>query len=148
MSLNTSLAKKNNSLSSILNDFMEEPWKEWFNDGLATRSLTLPRVNISESSDSYTLSLAAPGLQKKDFKIDVQGNLLTISAEKEESKEEKEEKYSRKEYNFSSFSRSFTMPDEVQMDKIEAGYENGVLKIILPKNEKIIKKAQKTIAVK
>jgi HSP20 family protein len=146
MSINT-LSKRANGLTATLSE-MFEPWSEWFNDGLASKSLTLPRVNISEDKDSYQLSLAAPGLQKKDFRIDVEGNLLTISAEKQESKEEKEEKYTRKEYNYSSFSRCFTMPEEVQMDKIEAGYENGVLRLVLPKTEKAIKKAQKSIPIK
>jgi len=134
-------------LTSTFNDFFE-PWSEWFQDGAFSRSLTLPNVNISEDKSSYNLELAAPGLQKKDFKIDVEGNLLTISAQKEESKEEKEEKYTRKEYNYSSFSRSFTLPEEVQQDKIEASYDNGILKLALPKNEKASQKNQKTISVK
>jgi HSP20 family protein len=71
------------------------------------------------------VSLAAPGMKKEDFKIDVDGNMLTISSEKEETKEEKEKKFTRKEYNYSSFSRSFTLPDEVNKEKIDAKYEDG-----------------------
>ena len=108
-----------------------------------------PAVNITEGKSGYNLELAAPGLQKKDFKIDVNGNLLTISAEKEEKKEEKkDEKYTRKEYNYSSFSRSFTLPEEVQQDKIEASYDGGILKLALPKNEKATEKNHKAITIK
>jgi HSP20 family protein len=95
------------------------------------------------------VSLAVPGMKKDDFNIDVEGNMLTISSEKEESKEEKEDKYTRKEYNYSSFSRSFTLPDEVNKEKIEAKYEDGVLKLMLPKKEEAKKLAAgKHIAVK
>ncbi len=138
-------------LTTSFNDFFE-PWSEWITDGALGKSLMQPAVNITESKSGYNLELAAPGLQKKDFKIDVNGNLLTISAEKEEKKEEKkdekEEKYTRKEYNYSSFSRSFTLPEVVLQDKIEATYDGGILKLTLPKNEKAAEKNSKTIAIK
>ena len=95
------------------------------------------------------VSLAAPGLKKSDFKIEVEGNMLTISSEKEESKEEKETRYTRKEYSYTSFSRSFTLPEEVNKEKIDAVYEDGVLKLTLPKMEEAKKAAAtKHIAVK
>lgn len=144
MSLKT-LAKPGN-LTSVFSDFFQ-PWNEWFLDGTANKALTLPRVNIIEDDASYNLSIAAPGLHKKDFKIDLDGNLLTVSAQKEESKEEKEQSYTRREYNFSSFSRSFTLPEEVMQDKINATYDGGILKLMLPKNEKALKNGQKTIPV-
>ena len=137
---------KTGGLTSVFNDFFE-PWNEWFQDGIAGKALSVPRVNISEDKAGYNLSVAAPGLHKKDFKIDVDGNMLTISAQKEESKEEKEQAYTRKEYNYSSFSRSFTLPEEVQMDKINATYDGGILKLTLPKTEKAVKAATKTITV-
>jgi HSP20 family protein len=90
------------------------------------------------------VSLAVPGMEKEDFKIDVGGNILTISAEKEENKEEKDKRYNRREYNYSSFSRSFTLPDEVKQENIQATYENGVLALLLPKKVE----AGKAIAVK
>jgi HSP20 family protein len=121
------------------------PWNEWFDNGNSwDRVMKVPAVNVKESKDNYTVSLAAPGLKKEDFKIDIEGNMLTISSEKEETKEEKDEKFTRKEYNYSSFSRSFTLPDEVNKEKIEAVYQDGVLKMILPKNEQ----AQKVAAAK
>ena len=134
-------------VSLPLNDFFE-PWSEWFGDGVLPRSITMPTVNVTEDKDKYQLALAAPGLTKKDFKVDVNGNILTISAQKEESKEEKDKTYSRREYNYSSFSRSFTLPEEVEADKIDAGYEEGILKIVLPKNANTGKKNQKAITVK
>ncbi len=99
------------------------------------KMLTVPAVNIVENNNDYKVTVAAPGLKKSDFKIDVDGNVLNISAETEEKKKEKEEKYTREEYNYSSFSRSFTLPDDVSKEKIEASYADGVLKLILPKKE-------------
>jgi HSP20 family protein len=91
------------------------------------KASTVPSVNVTEADNEYRISVAAPGLQKEDFKLEVDGNMITISAEK------KEEKVTRKEYNFTSFSRTFTLPDNVMSDKIEAHYENGELKLKLPK---------------
>jgi HSP20 family protein len=76
-------------------------------------------------------------LKKDDFKIDVDGDVLTISSEKEESKEEKEKKYTRKEYNYSIFNRSFTLPEGTDKEKVEAKYDDGVLKITVPRNKEI-----------
>ena len=119
----------------LFNDFFMNPWQDWFSGGLPAKPLAAPLVNISERKEDYLVSLAAPGLQKKDFKIDVEGNLLTISCELEDTVEEKEEKFSRKEYSYSSFERSFTLPDEVNKEKIDARYNEGILEIKLPKKE-------------
>jgi HSP20 family protein len=108
----------------------------------------VPAVNITENKNDYTVSMAVPGMKKDDFEIDIDGNMLTISSEKEESKEENDEKYTRKEYNYSSFSRSFTLPEEVNKEKIEAKYEDGVLKLVLPRKEEAKKTEAKHIAVK
>ncbi len=143
------LSKATERMPSLFNDFFK-PWNEWLdNGGLWSRVSNTPAVNITEEKDDYLVSLAAPGLKKDDFKIDVEGNTLTISSEKEEKKEEKEAKYTRKEYSYSSFERSFTLPDEVNKDKIEARYEDGLLKLILPKREEAKKMSvSKHIAVK
>jgi len=100
---------------------------------------TVPSVNVTEADKEYKISVAAPGLQKDDFKVNVDGNMITISAERSTRSEEKEEKFTRKEYNYTSFSRTFTLPDNVMADKIEARYENGELMLMLPKmvDEKI-----------
>jgi len=143
------LSRGNDILPSFFDDFLK-PWNEWFDGGsFLGRTLTTPSVNIIENKEDFNLSLAVPGMKKEDFKIDVTGNLLTISCEKEEKKEEKDVRYSRKEYNYSSFSRSFTMPEDVNYEKIDATYEDGVLKLSLPKKEEAKKlTVNKQIAVK
>lgn len=109
----------------------------------------MPAVNVTEDPDHYTVSLAAPGLKKSDFHIDIEGNMLSISSETEEKKEVKEEKYTRQEYSYSSFSRSFNLPEDVKQDAIDAVYEDGVLNIRLPRKEEAKKTtASKRIAVK
>ena len=140
------LAKLSERMPSVFDDFFK-PWNEWFDGGVWGRTMNVPAVNITEQKDEYLVSLAAPGLKKEDFKIDVDGNMLTISSEKEEKKEEKEEKYTRKEYSYSSFSRSFTLPEEINQEKIDAKYEDGVLKISLPRKEEAKKLSAKQIAV-
>lgn len=144
------LARTNDlMIPSVFDDFLR-PWNDWFDGGsYLTRPTTVPSVNVVESKDDYKLSLAVPGMKKSDFKIDMTGNLLTISSEKEEKKEEKDENYSREEYNYSSFSRSFTLPEEVNKDKIDATYVDGILKMVLPKKEEAKKlTVNKQIAVK
>jgi HSP20 family protein len=143
------LSKKIERLPSIFDDFFR-PWNDIFrsNEGWE-RLMTVPAVNITDSKDYYNLSLAAPGLKKNDFKIDVEGNILTISTEKEQNKEEKTDQFTRREYSYSSFSRSFTLPEEVNKEKIEAAYEDGLLKVSLPKKEEARKLAtSKHISVK
>ena len=134
---------------SLFNDFFK-PWNEWFDNGdLLERIMTVPAVNVTEKPDHYTVALAAPGLKKDDFKIAIEGNMLTISSEKEEKKEVKDEPFTRKEYNYTSFSRSFTLPEDVKQDAIGARYEDGVLSIQLPRKEDAKKlTASKMIAVK
>jgi len=133
--MNRQLARRTERLPFLLDDFFMNPLQDWFSGGLSAKPLAAPLVNISERKDDYLVSLAAPGLQKKDFKIDVEGNLLTISCELENTVEENEEKFSRKEYSYSSFERSFTLPDEVSKEKIDARYNDGILEIKLPKKE-------------
>ena len=137
------------SMPSVFEDFFK-PWSQWFDDGgLTNRRMNIPAVNIKENGNHYTVTLAPPGLKKDDFKIDVEGNMLTISSEKEENKEEKDEKFTRKEYSYSSFSRSFTLPEDVKQEAIDAHYENGELKIMLPRREELKNGAgTKRIAVK
>ena len=108
-----SVSKPRSLFPVVFDDFFR-PWNEWFdNDTLLNKVSTVPAVNITENNNEYKITVAAPGMKKSDFKIDVDGNLLTISAETEETKEEKEdERYTRKEYNYTSFSRSFNLPEK------------------------------------
>jgi HSP20 family protein len=129
------LTRKNDFFPNVFEDFFK-PWNEMVGTGgLWGKTMTMPAVNITEDKDTYKICVAAPGLEKKDFNIDVEGDMLTISSEKEERKEEKEERLTRREYNYSSFTRSFTLPEAVIADKIEAVYVGGELKVILPKKE-------------
>ena len=126
-----------------------KPWNDWFEkSSLLGKMTTVPPVNIIENEDRYVLSLAVPGMKKDDFKISLEGLMLTISTEKEEEKEETEEKFTRREYNFYSFSRSFTLPEDVKPEYIEAKYEEGLLKIVLPRKDEVKRAAAtKQIAV-
>ena len=142
------LTKATEPLPSVFDDFFK-PWNEWFNGGFFGKIQAVPAVNITDNKDDYQVSVAVPGMKKSDFKIDVEGNMLTISSEKEESSEEKDARYTRKEYSYSSFRRSFALPEEVNQEKIEASYQDGVLKVMLPKKDEAKKLAvSKHIAIK
>lgn len=147
--MSTRALTKATAVPSLFDDFFK-PWNEWFDDTrFLGRVMTMPSVNITEDTNHYNVALAAPGLKKDDFKIDIDGNMLTISSEKEEKKEEKDERVTRKEYSYSSFSRSFTLPEDVKQEAIDAKYEDGVLNIRLPRKENGKKAAaSKRIAVK
>jgi HSP20 family protein len=106
-----------------------------------------PATNVIENENGFELELASPGLSKEDFKINVENQVLTISSEKEVNSEQKEKNYTRKEFMISSFSRSFTLPKSVDIDRIKAEYKDGVLKVELPKREEENTKIQKQISI-
>jgi HSP20 family protein len=110
-------------------------------------SLSIPAVNIKETDELFEIQLAAPGLKKEDFKIDLTNGKLNISVEQKEENEVKEERFHRKEFSFKAFSRSFKVPSLVDTEKIEAIYEDGVLNLSLPKKEEAKPKEPKLIAV-
>lgn len=116
---------------SILGEIFNE---EVFNK--VSNRVSMPAVNLVESDNSYEIHLAAPGLKKEDFKISLENKVLTISSEKSTENEELEDKFTRKEYSYSSFSRSFTLPENTDIEGIEAKYEKGELRLNLPKKEK------------
>jgi HSP20 family protein len=133
--LTNSLVRRSSLLPSILNNFIT-PWNDLFDESnVDLWNINVPAANIEETKDSFKVSLAAPGMKKDDFKVDIVGDQLTISSEKKEEKEEKDATYSRREYNYSSFCRTFTLPEGVIQDKIDAKYEDGLLKLTLPKSE-------------
>lgn len=148
----SNLIKKNPfSVMSLFDDFFTKDLFDWSNKNFAEFGSTLPSVNIKESDADYKLELAAPGLKKEDFKINLDGNLLTISSEKKEEKEDKDKegRYTRREYNYQSFSRSFTLPENSKTDDIKAEYKDGVLNVLIPKKEvKPIEPKAKQIEVK
>ena len=110
---------------------------------------TLPAVNIKESKDDYMVEVAAPGMKKEDFKITLDNNVLMISSEKETSHEEEEKdgSYSRREFSYQSFQRSFTLPNSVEQESISASYKDGVLMISIPKKEEAKQKPVKEISI-
>jgi HSP20 family protein len=95
---------------------------------------TLPAANIAENEKGYQIELAVPGYRKEDFKVKVDNDMLTISAETKSETNEKQKEYTRQEYSYSSFARSFRLPDNVKDDAISAKYDNGILKLDLPKS--------------
>ncbi len=95
----------------------------------------IPAVNIKEENDKFILEMAAPGMKKDDFQINLDNYQLTISSERSEKKEDKKENYTRREFMYSTFSRSFTLPKTIDIDKIKADYKNGILTLTLPKKE-------------
>ena len=107
----------------------------------------LPMVNITENGKSFKIEFAAPGMKKDDFKIDVDNDMLTISSEKEEEKEEKNERFTKREFNYSSFCRSFMLPETVKADEISAKYEHGILRLEIPKKKESKEKQVKKIKV-
>ncbi len=104
---------------------------------------SVPAVNILEDDKEYRIEVVAPGLDKKDVKINLEDDVLTISSEREEKSEEKDKHYMRREFNYTAFSRSFVVPEEVNADKISADHKNGILTLHLPKKEEVIKKVNK-----
>lgn len=146
------VVRKNGGVSSLLSDFfgtslVDSDFFDLSSDVFPARlGMNVPRANISETSKEFKLELAAPGLQRKDFKVEVDNHNLTISAEKEEESESTNG-YSKKEYSFTSFSRSFTLPDNVKEGEIDAKYDNGVLKVSIPKAKETPAKAARTVQV-
>lgn len=120
---------------------------DFFNNEVKT---TLPTANIVENEKDYQVELAVPGYDKKDFSIQLNENLLTIKGETKSEKEETKSnrQYTRKEHYYASFERHFTLPDTVKMESIEASYENGLLKITLPKKDEKEIETAKLIEVK
>ncbi len=142
----TQAMKRTRDSLPVLFEDLWKPWDNWFDEErFRNLELTVPAVNIRETKDQFQVTLAVPGMKKEDFKIDVEGNMLTISSEKKDSPEEKKAKFTRREYNYSTFSRSFTLPDVVDREKIEAVYKDGVLKLVMPRRKAKVAAAKKIV---
>ena len=115
-----------------LDRFFNTPLDEYFS---LSRIVSVPSVNVSETEREYIVSLATPGMERKDFKVESTDDTLTISAEREKEEKEEGEHYNRIEYNYNSWSRTFSLPENCNRDMIDAEYKNGELKIIVPKTE-------------
>lgn len=116
---------------NLLNDFDKS-----FNTTNELSNGNMPMVNIKNDDNNYVVELAAPGMSKEDFKINVENNRLVISSEKKEEKSDSKENYTFKEFSFNSFSKSFVLPKNIKVEDVGAKYENGILNVVLPKKEK------------
>ena len=134
------------SLSSWVDDIFESVPGSGFLSNFNT-GITLPAVNIKENSDEFILELAIPGMKKSDFDIDVDNKILSISSEVEEENKTEDEGYTRREFGYSSFKRTFTLPDTVNSEKVGASYTDGILKINLPKREEAKDKPARKIQI-
>jgi HSP20 family protein len=151
--------RKNGSLANTNSNGLTFPtWSSWidemFNRDLPSvfttnfnTGITLPKVNIRETKDAYFVDMAVPGLKKNDFHIDIDNKVLSISAEMEENSEQQEDNFTRREFGYSSFKRSFSLPETVKEDAIKAEYTDGVLSIHLPKKEEAIQKPARRIKI-
>lgn len=138
------------AIPSLLNDLFTD---DWFDSSLAnwkSSGTTLPAVNVRETNDDFRIEVAAPGMKRDDFKVELDNNVLIISSQREDSREEKDNNgdYTRREFSYQSFQRSFTLPeDKVEGDKIAASYVDGILKVTVPKKEQAKVKPAKQIAI-
>ncbi len=123
-------------VNSLFEDFFNNFPSRVLNEEFAGFNQTVP-TNVKENDNAYILEVVAPGMEKSDFKVNIDNNILTISAEKKASTKEENERHVRREFNYKSFTRSFTIDDSIQNDKIQARYENGVLFVELPKKEEV-----------
>ncbi len=131
-----------NPLSDMVNNLFDNDLGDFFG-----KRFSDPAANIIENNDSFRLEIAVPGLNKDDFRINLENNILTISAELEDEKREEGKNYSRKEFYYGSFSRAFTLPKTIDLEKIKADYQNGILCVILPKKDEARVETKKEIKI-
>jgi HSP20 family protein len=141
------LVKTNYPLfGNLFDDFFGTELADWRNQNYSATNTTLPKVNIKEDENGFIVEMAAPGMKKDDFKINVDNSLLTISSQKQEEQKEGEgEKYARREFAYQAFTRSFTLPDSADADKISASYNDGILTVTIPKRKKLSLNRQKAL---
>ncbi len=139
------LTRINKRFPAFYDDFMGRDYlPEFFSNN---HFKSLPAVNIIENDDDFVIEIAAPGLEKKDFKVNLENDCLTISSEMENNAEESNERYTRKEFMYNSFSRSFTLPETVNSDKVKANHKNGILFVSIPKKAEAKIKPSRQIEV-
>lgn len=138
------LMKRNTMMFPSLMNEMFKP--DWYG-GMDNHSGNFPAVNIQDNEREFLLELAIPGQKKEDFNIEVDNQVLSISMEKKEENEVKEDNFTRREFSYSSFRRAFTLPETVNEDGIEAKYEDGILRFVLPKKEEALPKPKRMIEI-
>ncbi|MCD9855468.1 Hsp20/alpha crystallin family protein [Epilithonimonas sp. JDS] len=148
-----SIVRNNGSLlpanpRTLFDDFFSRELFNWGNNNYSSTLSTIPSVNIKEDEHNFEVEVAAPGMEKQDFQITLEANLLTISSAKKNQTEEKNEHYTRREFSYQSFQRTFELAqDVVDEEHIEAKYENGVLKLTIPKTEEAKKPVRRLIEI-
>lgn len=144
----TLIRTANRLYPTLMNQLFNRELVDWNNAGFSADDATLPAVNILEDENRIQIEVAAPGMKKEDFKIDLDQNRLTVSAETGESNSESNERYSRKEFSYRSFRRLFNIPVEtINGDQVQATYKDGILLLTLPKREELKPKPARAIEI-
>jgi HSP20 family protein len=148
------LVKNNGTLfpaiPSLFDDFFNRDWLDSSLASWKSTGTTLPAANVKESNDLFTIEIAAPGMKRDDFKVELQNNVLTISADLQHEQENNmgDQQYTRREFSYNSFQRSFSLPENmVEGSKISARYDNGILYISVPKREEVKVKPPRLISI-
>jgi HSP20 family protein len=133
------------TLSNFFDDFFTRDLFSW--PSSSSTGTSIPKVNIYETDGEFHVEMAAPGMSRDDFKVELDNNMLTISSQKESESNDDKKNYQRREYSFQSFARSFHLPDSAEAEKINAKYVDGVLNLVIPKKEEAKRKPVKTIKI-
>ncbi len=148
------LVKRNGNINGLFPTFFDDLFNRdlfnWGNLNFSETNTTLPAVNIKETGEAYEVEVAAPGMSKKDFTVELNGNTLQISSEKTNNSEDEgdDQHYFRREFSYQSFQRTFQLQKDVlDVDKIQAKYENGLLHLSIPKKEEVRQKPTRLIQI-
>ena len=131
--------------TSSVDDFLSENLFNWPNGSNGAGSV--PRVNITETDEDFRVEVAAPGMKRDDFHVELDNDILVISAEVSETNEDQNSSFTRREFSYGSFRRSFHLPNTVEADKIKAKYEDGMLRLMIPKKEEARRKPARKIKI-
>jgi HSP20 family protein len=145
----TIVRRAHSNYPSFIDNFFSRDLMDWNTFNFSNTDTTIPAVNVKEDNDKFTIEVAAPGMKKEDFRLKLENNQLTISSERSEEKNEEEKgRYSRKEFSYQAFQRTFSLPQgHIQNDKIAAKYNDGILSIELPKREEVKPQPTKEISI-
>ena len=134
------------AISNLFDDFLTRDLFNW--PSSSSTGTSIPKVNIYETNDGFHVEMAAPGMSKNDFKVELDNNMLTISSQKEfKNTDEEDRNYQRREYSFQAFTRSFHLPDSAEAEKIDAKYSDGILNLVIPKKEEAKRKPVRSIKI-
>jgi HSP20 family protein len=140
-------------LAKINRNYIPVYWDDFFNDsifkdfGTSACQNSTPAVNVMEEDAGYRIEVAAPGVSREDFHIEVENDVLTVTSEQKETGEEKNRRFMRREFSYTNFKRSFQLPEGIDLENIRASHEAGILTIELPKKEEVVQKAARQIEI-